>query len=893
VKRLKELADKIATEHGLEWYQPLNKAEDSAGMTAIDLGNNYSLHHEHSDNGHDIWAVGFNGERAGTFMLRTEDTRRGKPMMAWAGLEKPHRGKGIGTLAYKALASHYGGLDSDKSSTSDEAVKAWVRAGGRQMKLKSQYGKPRYTLDGDKKRLPIEWNEDLIKGFKSRWGGTLPDTDNSHAERNEWWHGTPSGRFPLNNIHVGSKRAAHEALTARIGHPAEGEWDGTREYGKTLLAGKKTLEARGIPITGYSVDAPLEDHYPTGKSKYSDGAQVSSSEKPNMLRFKIKGKMTSHPHTPRTDVAANAIMKRKGIKQGIYYVNEGEDAGSISAVVPSGEHLEQINNSFKKSSDLNTLIQQAKARLEGIKRVGSQEPRPMIFSNKDETKHGFVTIDPSKKGQWRVTHFVKGKPAGHSEAPTFSHAIKAAHDSGYNVFKEIREEEMLKAESLVKAAHPSDLKKIANKTNPEANEIVDAAPHAVHTPDQEYVNFLSHPKVQKGLGSKDIGGISAKMVHKVGDDSYMAKPYHKRIESATRAMNPHPISGWSTMATKNLFHAAGIGHLCEDVAFHEHNGTPMTVHKFAEDAQQIGDPKYTNTFKHRVKNPDIEAEAKKIAVMDFLTNNVDRHGGNVMFRPNKDGTAYNLLAIDHERNFQYNQPASIRYKNNPAETPRAYLRHTGLSDAAPLHSWMDDEEASYMPEGHTTKDWWKTNKDNILNSFNKDIQNIKDPHLKKHIQANFMKRVGWLDEFSHPDHYSFFSQHNNPTPVEMLKERRPKTDYKAIMKNLPENPYKAIGVIDSLFSKKLSFATRETLTDLWNEQVDKMSGEEVGNYFKDIQKTKNHSHASGVYYSLMNRLAQENHRQGMQHLVQNNMIDLPYWKNKFEAVLKLGAMKKQ
>ena len=708
MKRLKELADKIAAEHGLEWYQPLNKAEDSAGMTAIHLGNGYSLHHEHSENGHDIWAVGFNGERAGTFMLRTEDTRRGKPMVAWAGLEKPHRGKGIGTLAYKALAVHYGGIDSDKSSTSDEAVKAWVRAGGRQMKIKSQFSKPRYTLDGDKKRLPIEWNEDLIK-----------------------------------------------------------------------------------------------------------------------------------------------------------------------------------------NDSLGTLIQQAKARLEGVKKVGSQEPRPMIFANKDGTKHGFVTVDPSKKGQWRVTHFVNNKPAGHSEAPTFSHAIKTAHDSGYNVFKEIREEEMFKAESLTKAAHPLDLKKIANKTNPEANEIVDAAPHAVHTPDQEYVNFLSHPKVQKGLGSKDIGGISAKMVHKVGDNTYMAKPYHKKIESATRQMNPHPISGWSTMATKNLFHAAGIGHLCEDVAFHEHNGTPMTVHKFAEDAQQIGNPKYTNTFKHRVKNPDIEAEAKKIAVMDFLTNNVDRHGGNVMFRPNKDGTAYNLLAIDHERNFQYNQPASIRYKNNPVETPRAYLRHTGLSDAAPLHSWMDDEEASYMPEGHTTKDWWKTNKDNILNSFNKDMESIKDPHLKKHIQANFMKRVGWLDEFSHPDHYSFFSQHNNPTPVEMFKERRPKTDYKAIMKNLPENPYKAISVIDGLFAKKLSFATRETLADLWNEQVDKMSGEEVGNYLKDIQKTKNHPHPQGVYWSLMNRLAQENHRQGMQHLVQNNMIDLPYWKDKFEAVLKLGAMKKQ
>jgi hypothetical protein len=331
--------------------EQLKKAEDEAGMTAYPLKDGYSLHHETTSNGYDIWSIGHRGQRAGSFMICTDDTRRGRPFVSWAGVDKPHRGKGVGAAVYKTLAVHYGGLDSDRGSTSVDALKAWHRAGGKQLKSKTQFGDYRYTLKGDKKRPPIVWNEDLIKSFKSQWGGTLPDTDNSHVERNEWWHGTPSGRFPLNNIHVGSKRAAHEALTATIGHPVEGEWDGTREYGKTLLAGKKTLEAREIPITGYSVDAPFEDHYPTGKAKYSDGTQVSSSEKPNMLRFKIKGKMTSHPHTPRTDMAANAIMKRKGIKQGIYYVNEGEDPGSISAVVPSVEHLEQVINK-KKNEDL-------------------------------------------------------------------------------------------------------------------------------------------------------------------------------------------------------------------------------------------------------------------------------------------------------------------------------------------------------------------------------------------------------------------------------------------------------------------------------------------------------------------------------------------------------------
>ena len=36
--------------------------------------------------------------------------------------------------------------------------------------------------------------------------------------------------------------AAAQTLQAKIGVPAKGEWDVKHEYGKTLLAGKKTFE---------------------------------------------------------------------------------------------------------------------------------------------------------------------------------------------------------------------------------------------------------------------------------------------------------------------------------------------------------------------------------------------------------------------------------------------------------------------------------------------------------------------------------------------------------------------------------------------------------------------------------------------------------------------------
>jgi hypothetical protein len=59
-----------------------------------------------------------------------------------------------------------------------------------------------------------------------------------------WYHGTASGdlRGGRSGLHVGTYEAAKEALDATIGIPAKGDWDGTREYGKTLLAGKKKTE---------------------------------------------------------------------------------------------------------------------------------------------------------------------------------------------------------------------------------------------------------------------------------------------------------------------------------------------------------------------------------------------------------------------------------------------------------------------------------------------------------------------------------------------------------------------------------------------------------------------------------------------------------------------------
>lgn len=164
-----------------------------------------------------------------------------------------------------------------------------------------------------------------------------------------FWHGSPSGdlRGGATGLHLGTCLAATQALEARIGRPVEGAWDGTREYGETLLWGKKRFWTHREGPTGYNADAPDEDHYPTGKACFSDHTCVSKSSRPMISAYHISGCMTNHPWKPHSDDKANAIMRgqlKKGTaKCGYYYTNEGEDTGSISAVVPNARHLQRVD----------------------------------------------------------------------------------------------------------------------------------------------------------------------------------------------------------------------------------------------------------------------------------------------------------------------------------------------------------------------------------------------------------------------------------------------------------------------------------------------------------------------------------------------------------------------
>ena len=168
-----------------------------------------------------------------------------------------------------------------------------------------------------------------------------------------WYHGSPIGEPGLGPIHVGTKLAATEALEARIGVRADGKpWDGTQEYGKTKLAGTTTLAKMAdkgqFKETGFNVDAPVKDYYPGDRKDHATMTATGKpipiplSAKPAIHTYNIAGHMSNSTTHPTTDTRANAVARRLK-NQGTYYKNEGEDGGSVSAVVPNKTFLRRTS----------------------------------------------------------------------------------------------------------------------------------------------------------------------------------------------------------------------------------------------------------------------------------------------------------------------------------------------------------------------------------------------------------------------------------------------------------------------------------------------------------------------------------------------------------------------
>jgi hypothetical protein len=249
----------------------------------------------------------------------------------------------------------------------------------------------------------------------------------AHTAGHDWgvfWHGTPSGdlRGGAYGLHVGTQEAARQALHARIGRPADGsDWDGTREYGTTLLAGHGKFGDR----TGYNMGPPTgEDHYPDSMPPFSDGTSMSPAHKPDLFPVRITGPMTNTPHTPHPDFHANGYMKaqigRGRARSGYFYRNVGEDDGSISAVVPHGGHLQRLDRAEQHEAAAHTAAARHPTDPEELTAGHLDDIRAMVHRVRSDECHGgqcgFTSENLARQHGWPmyggIYHARDGRPIG-------------------------------------------------------------------------------------------------------------------------------------------------------------------------------------------------------------------------------------------------------------------------------------------------------------------------------------------------------------------------------------------------------------------------------------------------------------------------------------------------
>lgn len=341
-------------------------------------------------------------------------------------------------------------------------------------------------------------------------------------------------------------------------------------------------------------------------------------------------------------------------------------------------------------------------------------------------------------------------------------------------------------------------------------------------------SHLSNPTTYKTIPSNM--GASKKMIHQIGDDTIMVKPYNPKIQSHSRTWIKNPIQGWSTMTSKALYDAAGIGDHSEEVYADMHNDVPITLHRFSKGFTPIGHYNGPN----KTPNP---LHVKQVALLDYLTGNVDRNEGNLLLSEEADtNTGFHpIKAIDHEGSFQYHAPINkvlnaqnrLNYTKSPvgSESPADYLKGPALSIA---------QRFGFMTNDEALANWWNDVKKNVKTTFDAQLAHITSKRIKEHVAANFDKRFDILDQWSNDyiqnneNKKELFDFDENPFSAELIQQKRaPPETFEMIRSRLPAEPYAAImEIIRFVQSKRRSRNLLSKLEVVWKNLLSQLVPEE-------------------------------------------------------------------
>ena len=230
------------------------------------------------------------------------------------------------------------------------------------------------------------------------------------------------------------------------------------------------------------------------------------------------------------------------------------------------------------------------------------------------------------------------------------------------------------------------------------------------------------------------------------------------------------LGAWNEMGSQALYHAGGIGYLHQKVHATTLANYPQTEsHKqpngvvihlepdaiTAHEAEKHGDPRLNKML----KSSEHQQSLKKMGLMDWLTDNPDRHNGNIMIKP--DGSP---IAIDHGRAFhndrihalggetEYEHPKDKAWVDRVNKDPHAqkdeFEIFNGFNgntlDGQIVHH--SDATAYGGAPNEETWQWWDANKDKMIGAFKKHLSMIPDEKTRNKLSHSFNVRVDHLND---------------------------------------------------------------------------------------------------------------------------------------------------
>ncbi len=237
-----------------------------------------------------------------------------------------------------------------------------------------------------------------------------------------------------------------------------------------------------------------------------------------------------------------------------------------------------------------------------------------------------------------------------------------------------------------------------------------------------------------------LGGIESKAVYPAGSERYLVKPFYSKT---------FPAGGWGEMTSQAMYHAAGIGHLHQaahvvdspagpGVAIHMEPGT----HTLGWDLQHkehafMGGPKFYEIGGGNTERPldsfqkasrfslarrDHAESLRRIALMDKVTANGDRHQDNVLLR--NDGSP---MAIDHG--------AAFRHDHMYASGERS----------APVRSWYGRLDAAAGKPTSQTWAWYDKAKPMLQQTFDSHVDALPGADYRAKMRESFAARLAHID----------------------------------------------------------------------------------------------------------------------------------------------------